>query len=251
MISSDEALMLEFQRGSREAFAELYARYREPLFGFFRRRLASRERAEDLAQETFLAVIRAVVRYEPRAMVKTYLYSIALKLLAAERRKLSRNEPQLEGEHEPAQDSVTEQGVWVKQAVEKLETGEREILMLREYEQLSYEEIAELLRLPVNTVRSRLFRARMALKELLEPKRGIRNAGAKSAGRRTKESGNYEQKQSSDRTRRAHGLFGRRTRDRPRGGSGGASGALRRVPRTGGGIEENFAGADGVGNRSR
>jgi RNA polymerase sigma-70 factor (ECF subfamily) len=183
MISSDEALMLEFQRGSREAFAELYARYREPLFGFFRRRLASRERAEDLAQETFLAVIRAVVRYEPRAMVKTYLYSIALKLLAAERRKLSRNEPQLEGEHEPAQDSVTEQGVWVKQAVEKLETGEREILMLREYEQLSYEEIAELLRLPVNTVRSRLFRARMALKELLEPKRGIRNAGAKSAGR--------------------------------------------------------------------
>src|SRR5258707_621598 len=62
---SDEALMLEFQRGSREAFEELFARYREPLFGFFRRRLENRERAEDLAQETFLAVIRAVTRYEP------------------------------------------------------------------------------------------------------------------------------------------------------------------------------------------
>ena len=51
---SDEALMLDFRRGSREAFEELFARYREPLYGFFRRRLPSPERAEDLAQETFL-----------------------------------------------------------------------------------------------------------------------------------------------------------------------------------------------------
>ena|ERR1051326_9141267 len=166
---SDEALMLEFQRGSREAFAELYARYREPLYGFFRRRLANQERAEDLAQEAFLAVIRSRVRYEPRAQVRTYLYGIALKLVAAERRKFSGNEPQLDEEHEPSQDSSTEQGVWVRQALEKLDAAEREILMLREYEQLSYDEIAELMRLPVNTVRSRLFRARMALKQLLQP----------------------------------------------------------------------------------
>ena len=50
--------------------------------------------------------------------------------------------------------------------------------MLREYEQLSYAEIAELLRIPVNTVRSRLFRARMALKEQLDPKESLRAAGA-------------------------------------------------------------------------
>src|SRR6266700_7659814 len=84
---TDEALMLEFGQGSREAFEELFARYRQPLFGFFRRRLESRERAEDLTQETFLAVIRATSRYEPRALVRTYLYGIALKLVAAERRK--------------------------------------------------------------------------------------------------------------------------------------------------------------------
>lgn len=180
---SDEALMLEFQRGSREAFEELFARYREPLYGFFRRRLASKDRAEDLAQETFLAIIRAAVRYEPRAMVKTYFYGIALKLLAAERRKLSGNEPQLELEHEPAEETAQEETVWVRQALEKLETGEREILMLREYEQLNYGEIAELLRLPVNTVRSRLFRARMALKEFLEPKRKLRGATASSGAR--------------------------------------------------------------------
>jgi len=179
---SDEALMLEFQRGSREAFAELFARYREPLYGFFRRRLANRDRAEDLAQETFLAVIRAVVRYEPRAMVRTYLYGIALKLLAAERRRKSGNEPQLEAEHEPQDDGLSADALWVRQALEKLDGGEREILMLREYEQLSYVEIAELLRLPVNTVRSRLFRARMALKDFLEPKRKWKLHGSAAGG---------------------------------------------------------------------
>src|SRR6266436_4200873 len=92
-MSSDEALMIEFQRGSREAFAELFGRYYGPLYGFFRRRLASQERAEDLAQETFLAVIRATSRYEPRSLVRTYLYGIAFKLVSAERRKLGRDQP--------------------------------------------------------------------------------------------------------------------------------------------------------------
>ena len=57
---------------------------------------------------------------------------------------------------------------WVRDAVARLETAEREILLLREYEELSYEEIAQVLGIPVNTVRSRLFRARMALREMLE-----------------------------------------------------------------------------------
>jgi RNA polymerase sigma-70 factor, ECF subfamily len=178
---SDEALMIEFQRGSREAFDELFARYREPLYGFFRRRLATKDQAEDLAQETFLAVIRAAVRYEPRAMVKTYLYGIALKLLAAERRKLSGNEPQIDDDHEPAEDSPSDNALWVRQALEKLDSSEREILMLREYEQLNYVEIGELLRLPVNTVRSRLFRARMELKSFLEPKRKAQSRTRSSA----------------------------------------------------------------------
>lgn len=178
---SDEALMLEFQRGSREAFDELFARYREPLYGFFRRRLSGRDRAEDLMQETFLAVIRAAVRYEPRAMVKTYLYGIALKLLAAERRKLSGNEPQIDDEHEVAEDRPSDNALWVRQALEKLDSGEREILMLREYEQLNYTEIAELLRLPVNTVRSRLFRSRMALKSFLLERRQKLQSRTRSA----------------------------------------------------------------------
>jgi RNA polymerase sigma factor (sigma-70 family) len=161
---SDEALMLEFQEGSRESFEELFARYREPLYGFFRRRLESKERADDLTQETFLAVIRATSRYQPRALVRTYLFGIALKLLAVERRRERRSDPT------PQPDAVdVDNALWVRRALDQLDPPEREILMLREYEQLSYSEIGDLLRIPVNTVRSRLFRARMGLKHHLEP----------------------------------------------------------------------------------
>lgn len=156
-MTSDEALMLEFQRGSRAAFEELFARYRKPLHGFFGRRLNNPERAEDLTQETFLAVIRAAYRYEPRALVRTYLYGIALKLLATERRKFSTNSPLGQSAPEPMTDGSPEGVLWIRQAMEKLDAPEREILMLREYEELSYSDIAELLRIPVNTVRSRLF----------------------------------------------------------------------------------------------
>ena len=162
---SDEALMLEFQRGSRAAFEEIFARYRDPLHGFFRRRLDSASQAEDLTQETFLAVLRGASRYEPRAPLRTYLYAIALKLLYAARRK---RQPTPLAADVPSP-SRPDDSLWLRQAIARLDAAEREILMLREYEQLSYAEIAELLRIPVNTVRSRLFRSRMALRSYLEP----------------------------------------------------------------------------------
>ena len=164
-MTSDESLMLEFQRGSREAFDELFARYRQALYGYFRRRLADRERAEDLTQETFLAVIRATERYQPRALVRTYLFGIAIELLSMERRRLARADVPAE----MVRDERSDETLWVRQALDRLDPVEREILMLREYEQLSYAEIADLLRLPLNTVRTRLFRSRMALRSHLEP----------------------------------------------------------------------------------
>jgi len=158
MMISDEALMLEFQGGSHPAFEQLFSRYRGPLYGFFRRRLNGDQRAEDLTQETFVAVIRASARYEPRALVRTYLYSIAMNLLAAERRKRFRDSPPGELAPEPVTNDAPDAALWIRQALEKLDDSDREILMLREYEQLSYAEIAYLQNLPVNTVRSRLFR---------------------------------------------------------------------------------------------
>ena len=171
-MTTDEELMLEFRRGKREAFEEIFQRHRQALYGFFCRRLLDAARAEELAQETFLAVIRGGTRYEPRALVRTYLYSIALNLLAAERRRRAKESGNPASISDPPVESDPDAALWVRQAVERLDAGEHEILMLREYEQLSYGEIAELLRIPVNTVRSRLFRGRMALRSLLTESQG-------------------------------------------------------------------------------
>ncbi len=171
-MTTDEQLILDFQRGSHEAFGELFHRYREAIYGFFRRRLNDAARAEDLAQEVFLAVLRGVTRYEPRALFRTYLYGIALNQLAAERRKKARGESRSAPNSEPATANEPDAAIWLRQAFDRLEPEAREILLLREYEQLSYAEIASLLRRPVNTVRSRLFRARLALKDLLVASRG-------------------------------------------------------------------------------
>ena len=70
-------------------------------------------------------------------------------------------------DREPAVRNTMDSDMWLRDAVNRLERMDREILLLREFEQLSYAEIAALLRLPLNTVRSRLFRARTALRDLL------------------------------------------------------------------------------------
>ncbi len=81
--SSEKELMTAFACGSSDAFTELFTRYKQPLFGFFWRRVTDRAQAEELTQETFAAVIRAAPRYEASAQFRTYLYAIALKILRA------------------------------------------------------------------------------------------------------------------------------------------------------------------------
>jgi RNA polymerase sigma-70 factor (ECF subfamily) len=170
--ASDEHLMLAFSKGSAESFNELFLRYKQPIYGFFRRRTADLHHAEELSQETFLVLLRAAARYEPRALFRTYLYAIAFKILRAHRRKAAFRATFFghpKSIPDPAKQDATESALWVRRAVEKLGPLDREILLLREFEQLSYAEISDLLSLPINTVRSRLFRARTALRNLLEP----------------------------------------------------------------------------------
>jgi RNA polymerase sigma-70 factor (ECF subfamily) len=166
---TDEQLMLEFQKGRSEAFEELFERYRNPIYGFFRRRLNDTSRAEDMTQETFVVILRGTEHYEPRAKFRTYLYAVALKLLWTERRKELRETRVGADITECLQETDSSAAVWIRDALARLDDDHREVLMLREYEQLSYDEIADLLEIPVNTVRSRLFRARGELKALLEP----------------------------------------------------------------------------------
>jgi RNA polymerase sigma-70 factor (ECF subfamily) len=167
---TDEQLMVAFSRGSMDAFGQLFLRYKQPLYGFFRRRVADQAQAEELTQDTFFAIVRASSRYEPRALFRTYIYAIAFKILRAYRRKTALRATLFgteTGSRQPAPQTPSDAELWLRQAVAKLERLDQEILLLREFEQLSYAEIADLLRLPLNTVRSRLFRARMALRDLL------------------------------------------------------------------------------------
>jgi RNA polymerase sigma-70 factor (ECF subfamily) len=167
-MKSDEQLMLEYQGGSPLAFEQLFERYRNPVYGFFRRRLNNAARAEELAQETFLVILRGSERYEVSARFRTYMYAIALKQLWSERRKELREGKLAADSHAERVESDPATSLWIRGALEQLDPDHREVLMLREYEQLSYDEIAVVVAVPINTVRSRLSRARSELKALLE-----------------------------------------------------------------------------------
>lgn len=165
---TDEQLMGAFVRGSAQAFQELFERYKQPVFGFFRRRVADREVAEELTQETFLAVLRASSRYRPVALFRTYLYAIGYQILRGYRRKAAFRAAFFGvRKSEPVAPDGGDAALLLREAVGKLERTDREILLLREFEELSYAEIAKVLGLQLNTVRSRLFRARAALGQLL------------------------------------------------------------------------------------
>jgi RNA polymerase sigma factor (sigma-70 family) len=168
-VTSDEDLMDEMRRGSRAAFETLFGRYRDPIWRFFRRRTPDTGRAEELTQDVFVAVFEGAARYERRGPFRSYLFGIAYNVLQADRRKAAyRATDPLDADLADADFADPDRGIWVRDALRRLDEADREVLMLREYEQLSYQEIADLRGAPLNTVRSQLFRARMALKSALE-----------------------------------------------------------------------------------
>jgi len=204
--SKDEQLILALREGSEEAFATLFHRYKQPLFGFFSRRLADPARAEELTQETFIALFRSAKRYQPSALFRTYLYAIAFRILRSDRRK-SQFRAMFFGPAKAADaatvSSHTEDSLWLRRALAKLDATDREIVMLREYQQLSYAEISALLAIPLNTVRSRLFRAREALRDLLIPPNTPPAPQTCSAGRSVLSPAAFSAPQTGDGSTRA------------------------------------------------
>ena len=158
--------MQAFKRGETLAFRELFYRYKNPIYGFVRRRVDDHGRAEEITQDVFLALVQQQKNYEVRASFRTFLYRIALNRVVSERRKMAQA-PALDPEVAAGSDIGTVQQV--REALARLELEQQEIVMLREYQGLSYQEIAQVLNVPVGTVRSRLFRAKLALRELLAP----------------------------------------------------------------------------------
>jgi len=170
-VTTDEALMLACRKGSTEAFAQLFARYQAAVSRYFQRRVREAGRAEELAQDTFVALLKSAARYEVTASFRSFLFGIAFRVLSAERR---RYRPHMDACRDPAFVRDVDAGIWVRRALDQLADDDREIVMLREFDELRYEEIASVLGVPVNTVRSRLFRARTRLRELLKPAKDTR-----------------------------------------------------------------------------
>jgi len=173
----DEQLMADVRGGSRDAFAALFDRYRDPVWRFFRRRVPDRGRAEELTQDTFVAILEGAGRYEARGPFRSYLFGVAFNILLSDRRKAAAHRTVPAGD-EAAATADRDTALWIQSALARLDDDDRELLMLREYEELSYLEIAHMLSIPINTVRSRLFRARLALREVLEARGtvGVRHA---------------------------------------------------------------------------
>lgn len=172
MADRETELMLRVKAGDQAAFEELYKLYQRPLVNYLFRLCGNRPLAEDLLQEAFLRLWRAAPTYEPTAKVSTYVFKIAHNLFLNEAAR--RREKALEGVDREFRDDPTaeihrqEVQAAVQRAVEALPEGEREVLVLAEYNGFKYAEISEILGIPVGTVKSRMFSAVQHLKEALK-----------------------------------------------------------------------------------
>jgi len=182
----DEELMERCAAGSHEAFQCLVERYRGRLINVVGRFINDRDRAEDIVQEVFLRVYRNRQRYERKGKFSTWIFTIAVNLAKNEiRRKVRRRgEISLEGLEEAAGPTTAtadkspgaEENLgreqlreMVAEAIERLPVRYREAVVLRDIEGLAYEEIASVLRIPGGTVRSRINRGRLMIKDFLTP----------------------------------------------------------------------------------
>jgi RNA polymerase sigma-70 factor, ECF subfamily len=181
----DEELMEHVVRNSEAAFATLVDRYRGRIVNLVCRFINDRERAHEIAQEVFLRVFVHRERYRPSGKFSTWIYTIAANLAKNEirRRVRARGGVSLDGLLEVTGDSsrfLADPGArpdrqvrqreiqeWVDSAMQALPEKYREVIILRDMQQLSYEEIEEILGIPGGTVRSRINRARAALQERL------------------------------------------------------------------------------------
>lgn len=169
--------------GSREAFGTLVERYQDRLFNTLVRVLGSPDDASEVLQDAFVQAYTKLGTFRGASRFYTWIYRVALNLALSHRRRSARRRQEQSidqlREHrgaepvdramQPEQSAVrSEQAELVQAALLALSDEHRQILVLREMEDCSYETIAEILELPVGTVRSRLFRARLQLKEYLE-----------------------------------------------------------------------------------
>jgi RNA polymerase sigma-70 factor (ECF subfamily) len=174
----EQALVARLRRGEARAFEELVIGYQHRVYGVALRMLGSRAEAEDVAQDAFLRAYRSVAEFRGDAKLSTWLYAITSRLClnrlgsAAHQRTRHGDEAIAqvadEGEDAAGQVERREREATLHAAIAELDDDRRLVVVLADLEGLAYEEIAGALGVPVGTVRSRLHRARMELRQRLE-----------------------------------------------------------------------------------
>jgi RNA polymerase sigma-70 factor, ECF subfamily len=184
----DAKVVQAFLDGDSRAFTELVLRYQTRLLNFIYRTIGDRERAEDLVQEAFVRVYRHLHRFDQSRKFSTWIYTIASNLAKNELRNRSRNplvlfqtiRKQWEADHRPLQFEDTSARPddlfrkrhlreLVEWSVAQLPEHHRVVFVLRELEGKSYEEIADITRCNLGTVKSRLNRARTSFAAIIAP----------------------------------------------------------------------------------
>lgn len=184
----DAALMLRVKQGDRDAFTQLVEKYKQPVINLAWRTLRDETEAEDLAQTAFLQVFKSAHRYQSTAKFSTWLFTIARNLCLNEIRRRSRHpadsmdaphptqedQPahQFEETRTPAPTDTLLRGELeqkVEQAIRELPENQRTALLLCREEELSYEEISEVLGCSLSATKSLIHRGRESLKLKLKP----------------------------------------------------------------------------------
>ncbi len=184
MAETDEELVAAVLQGKEDCFRELVLRYQGRIVNYLNRSLRDIEESRDLAQEVFVRVHRALDRFDPTYRFSTWLFRVAQNAAIDRIRKrrlqtvsMHRSDKDEGGggdwefespERDPYGDlRNVERGQAIHSAVNGLANEYRELIMLRHFGELSYDEIAELKKMPLGTVKNKLFRARQMLKQEL------------------------------------------------------------------------------------
>jgi RNA polymerase sigma-70 factor (ECF subfamily) len=179
----DRRLIAECLEGRTAAFGELVRRYQDRLYNTVYRLVDNAEDAQDVVQDAFLNAYQSLESFKGDAQFFTWLYRIAVNTAISLKRKQRvafsiRAGRATDGANEPLDGSEfsrpehalekAEQERWIQGALNRLSAEHRTVLVLKEIEGQKYEQMAEILGVPIGTVRSRLHRARLELRELLQ-----------------------------------------------------------------------------------
>ena len=182
---SDEKLIKKFQNGEVNAYNELVKRYKDRLLNFIYRFLNDIDRSEDLVQDTLIKLYTHKDSYKEVAKFSTWLYTIAANLARTELRKIKRRKTFSVSElsnddreyiissdaSDQSKDYLTKNfQKKIQNALAQLPNDFKTIIILRDIQELSYDEISKIVELPLGTVKSRINRGRLKLQKLLKKK---------------------------------------------------------------------------------